>query len=82
MYIKFSTKESADNWVTHNNLLVGYDGEHGATNSLTEPFEAKDGYIITLAKNRWDGGELAEPLELLDGELVETFERLEVSDEI
>lgn len=75
MFIKFNTIEQANNWLSHNNNLVGYNGE-GKTKTLSQPIEGADGlYYISLAIERWDGVNLAEPLELLDGEIVESFER-------
>ena len=75
MFIKLQTIEQAQNWLTHNNNLVGYTGE-GKTKTLAQPVQgADDLYYISLAKERWNGEELAEPLELLDGVIVGEFER-------
>ena len=74
MFIKCLTLEQATEWITHNDLLVGYDGE-GKTKTLANPIEGVDGWFISLAKERWNGEELAEPLELLDGVIVGEFER-------
>lgn len=40
--------------------------------------EGDDGWFISLSKERWNGEELAEPLELLDGVIVDKFERREL----
>ena len=75
MFIKFDTKILATEWIARNDLLVGYDGE-GSTRTLAEPKEGVEGWFIGLSPERWTEGVLAEPLELLDGVIVEDFERI------
>ncbi len=75
MFIQFETLEQAQAWLAHNDELVGYTGE-GMTKTLSLPTEGADGlWYISLASERWDGENLAKPLELLDGVIVESFER-------
>lgn len=74
MYLQFQTIEQAESWLSHNDALVGYPGSR--TRSLSQPIEGADGiYYISLSPERWNSEGLAEPLELLDGEIVESFER-------
>ena len=70
MFIKFDTKILATAWIAHNDLLVGYDGT-GGTRTLAEPKEGVEGWFISLSPERWCEELLAEPLELLDGVIVE-----------
>ena len=75
MFIQFKTELEVQEWITHNNKLVGYNGE-GKTKTLTNPVEGVDGWYLSLASERWNGEGLAEPLELLDGAIIESFERI------
>ncbi|MGD1832488.1 MAG: hypothetical protein ACPKOP_03995 [Sphaerochaetaceae bacterium] len=77
MFIQFETIDSANAWLAHNDALVGYTGE-GKTKTLSQPTEGADGFwYVSLATERWDAEGLAEPLELLDGVIVESFERIQ-----
>ncbi len=80
MFLKFESELKANKWVAHNDALVGYDPESDAkTRTLAKAVIGVDSNIyIGLAKERWNGEELAEPLELLEGEIVESFERIEI----
>lgn len=75
MFIQFEKLEQTQAWLAHNDELVGYTGE-GMTKTLSQPIEGADGlWYISLASERWNGEELAEHLELLNGVIVETFDR-------
>ena len=82
MFIQLETIEQARAWLAYNDNLVGYTGE-GLTRTLSKPTEGADGkFYISLANERWNGEELAEPLELLEGVIVESFERKAVDEDL
>ena len=73
MFLKFKSELKASEWIDHNNAIVGYDSESEAkTRTLAKAIEGADGgFYISLSRERWDGENLAEPLELLEAVIVE-----------